>query len=219
MMFKHITLLTILSIFLFGCSNTNERPGYESEEASDENSVLYILDEDLDTVVAVACEESYPSYESTNNGEFNNGEICLTYPSSWEVVQQNAEATDRTTIAVQVMQKSLNDYEFRPNINVICSNDKYKESPYALAKASFNQIKDAGLSTSLIGINNCTVGGYKGSVAEYTVDIENHQLHIYQYIIKKNDNTTLTITTSLDNKNLNTQRKTAQDIINSITIF
>jgi len=219
MMRKHIILLTILSTILIGCGNINKRLGYESEDITDEDSVLCTLDEDLDTVVDVAYEEPYPSYDYDNTGRFNNGKISLSYPSSWEVVQQNAQVTDRTTVAVQVMQKSMNDFDFKPNINVIFSKDKHTERTSSLAKTSFNQVKDSGLPATLLEIKNCYIGGCKGSVVEYIIDIENYKMHVYQYILKKRDNTTITITTTLDHYNLNQQRKVAQSIIDSIIIY
>lgn len=221
-MSRYIILLFIISDILFGCGN--KRLGYESDETDETQVEESIMDMDtvvpiteVDTVIDPQCEVSKLS--NNNSIKFDNGEICIHYPSSWEVVQQNARATDRTTIAVQIMQKYINDYDFRPNINVICSKDKHAESTSSLAKISFNQVKDSGLQTTLMGIKSCNLGGCKGSVAEYIVDIEDYKLHIFQYIVKKEDKTTITITATLDHSNLNKQRTVANDIIDSIIIY
>lgn len=219
-MSRYIILLLIISGTLFGCSN--KRLGYESEETED-GQVEDSTDADLCVPVIEVDSVIDREYEATklsnNSGEFNNGKIYLHYPSSWEVVQQNTRATDRTTIAVQIMQKYINEYDFRPNINIIFSRDKHTETTYSLAKISFNQVKDSGLLTTLLGIKSCNISGCKGSVVEYIVDIENYKLHIFQYILKKSDNTIITITSTLDHDNLGYQRKIAQSIIDSITIY
>lgn len=150
--------------------------------------------------------------------QYNHTNFSFNYPKTWEIVQQNRKATQHTTIAVQIMDQSVSSNDFTSNINVIVSSDKHSESTNELAKISFNQIKQSGISCSLNEIRNVTIGGYNGSVADYIVRLQGYSLRYYQYIVKKTDNTTITITITLDNNKLSKYNKIAKEMINSFTI-
>lgn len=207
-----------LLCFLNSCTGSSNRLGYES----DENDTAITLEEksieavDSDTVV---CEVYEPPISSGLPEVYSDGRMKINFPSSWQIVQKNSRVTTHTTIAVQIMEKERNDYDFRPNVNVIFSREKHSEPTSQLARMSYNQAKEAGFAASLIGISDCEIDNCNGSVAEYTATIEGYKLHIYQYIVKKPDNSTITITMTLDHEKLNQQKNIAQEIINSIIIY
>ncbi len=222
--------LAVIAILKFsGCSSNDKRLGYESDNTSieyDSNTVV----ENCDTVVASEdYEDDNDIVDISEFGEtpdnkflsevYSNSKFSIRYPSNWDVVQENAQATDNTTIAVQIMQRGTNDYDFRPNVNIIASKDKRTETTASLARVSYDQARKIGFATNLIGIHDCQVNGKGRSVAEYIATVEGYKLHIYQYIVKKKDNSTFVITMTLDNNNLGTQKSLSQQIINSIKIF
>lgn len=213
------TLLASMCLlcFLNSCIGSNNRLGYES----DENDTAITLEESLENSDSdtVMCEVSEPSISSRLPEVYSDDRIRINYPSSWQIVQQNAKVTTHTTIAVQIMERERNDYDFRPNVNVIFSREKRSEPTSRLARMSYNQAKEAGFAASLIDISDYEISNCNGSVAEYIASIEGYKLHIYQYIIKKPDDTTITITMTLDHEKLNTQKNIAQEIINSIIIY
>lgn len=221
----NIALMAILTFY--GCSSKGERLGYESLNSTIEYESI-ADGADSDTVVGVEASDYNPVdmsvSEKTSNHQylsqtFSNYKFSIRFPSNWDVVQENARATDNTTIAVQIMQREVNEYDFRPNVNIIASKDKRTESPTTLARMSYNQVKESGLPTNLIGIHDCQVNGKKGSVAEYVMTIEGYKLHLYQYIVKKKDNSTFIITVTLAQDKFKEQKALSQQIINSIEIF
>ena len=162
---------------------------------------------------------SNPEKTSALPKKYNHSKFSFNYPTSWAVVQENSKATANTSIAVQVMEQNVGANEFAPNINVIISKDKHSESTSQLARISFNQIKDSGLSCRPNGIKDVTIDNNKGSVVDYTINIEGYNLRILQYHIKKNDNTTFVITLTLDNNKFDNQRKIANQIIESFSLY
>lgn len=227
-------VLVIASFALTSCSLNSKKLGYESEDemiesqiqdtqGCDTAAVIDDLGED-DTVVAIdeditAVRDQHETNDVILPKVYSDSKFSIRYPSTWEIVQQDARATANTTIAVQIMQKPENDYDFMPNVNVIVSKNKHVESTADLARLSYSQAKDAGFATSLIGVRAYSINGNKGSVAEYTASIEGYKLHIFQYIVKKKDNTTFTITMTLDHSNMRKQQALAQQIIDSIKIL
>lgn len=230
-MMKYIVfILVVIAMLNFsGCSPNNKRLGYEFENTPIEHASNTVA-ENCDTVVAV---ETYgddydrvdtTEFEETPDNKFlseiySNSKFSIRYPSNWEVVQENAQATANTTIAVQIMQRGANKYDFRPNVNIIASKDKRTETTASLARLSYNHAKELGFATNLIDIHDCQISGKDGSVAEYIATIDGYKLHLYQYIVKKKNNSTFVITMTLDHNNLGTQKSLSQQIIDSIKIF
>lgn len=216
--FKLYILLWCFILIFVSCSGSNNRLGYETEE----NQMSKTYEE---STIAIGCDSVIkPSpYESANSPYlsevYSDSKFKIFFPSSWEIVQRNAKASANTTIAVQIMEKERNEYDFSPNINVIFSKEKLPESPSELALLSYNKAKEIGLANSLIGIKDCKISHYNGSVVEYIASIERYNLHVYQYIVKKQNNATITITITLDQGKLQKQLEIAQDIINSIEIY
>lgn len=200
-------------LFLFvGCSNHSNNLGYESDDTSN----YVIEDESLFLPSSESQLDEFCSYESTSiiNGKIRT--FSIEYPKSWEIIQEDAKVSDNTIINLIIMQKAFNEVDFRPNINIIMSKNKYIESTSQLAKKSYDQFHRAGYASSLIGIHNCKVGRINGSVVEFIGNIEGYLLHYFQYIVKKHDNTTCVITLTLDHNNLSNQMCLASKIIESI---
>lgn len=223
--------LAVIAILNFsGCSSNDKRLGYESDNTPieyDSNTVVENCDtvvvsenyEDDNDIVDISEFGETPDNKFLLSEVYSNSKFSIRYPSNWDVVQENAQATDNTTIAVQIMQRGTNDYDFRPNVNIIASKDKRTESTASLARISYDQARKIGFATNLISIHDCQVNGKGGSVAEYIATVEGYKLHIYQYIVKKKDNSAFIITMTLDSNNLGTQKSLSQQIINSIKIF
>lgn len=223
-----VYILAVIAILNFtSCSSNDKRLGYESENTTIEYKSNAVI-ENCDTVVAAEVyDDSYDiadttEFEGTPDNKllpeiYSNSKFSIRYPSNWDIVQENARATGNTTIAVQIMQQGTND--FRPNVNIIASKDKHTEPTASLARVSYNQARELGFATNLIGIRDCQVNGKDGSVAEYIATVEGYKLHIYQYIVKKKDNSTFVITMTLDQNNLGTQKSLSHQIIDSIKIF
>ncbi|MCM1142658.1 MAG: hypothetical protein NC453_29145 [Muribaculum sp.] len=213
----HYIITILLCIILYSCVGSNNRLGYESEECDTAVAASeFSPDSDRDTYVS----EKYKSLPTSNLTEiYTDNRMSILYPSSWEIVHKNAKIAANTTIAVQIMEKRRNDYDFCPNVNVIFSREKRTESTSNLAMLSYKQANEAGYATNLIDIKDCKISGCKGSLAEFTASIEGYDLHIYQYIIKKIDNTTIIITVTLDQGKLKKQLITAKEILNSVTIY
>lgn len=230
MMKFFVFLLAIIAIIKFcGCSSNDKKLGYESEdELYEYESPVTMENYDTDIVEETYDDESEiditTEFEVTPENNilsriYSNNKFSIKYPSNWDVVQDNTRATKNTTIAVQIMQRETNEYDFRPNVNIIASKDKYSESAITLARKSYNQVKDLGIAANLIEIRVCQIDGKEGCVAEYTATVEGYNLHIYQYIVKKKDDSTFVITMTLDQTNLRNQKTLSQQIIDSIKIF
>lgn len=220
---------------LASCSFNNKKLGYEQEDkeceyhlndTEEEWNTPVVVDEfnEYDTVIAVEKDNVVANRRYNKNDKllpmvYSDSKFSIRFPSTWEIVQQNARATAHTTIAVQIMQIAENDYAFRPNVNVIVSQNKHTESTASLARLTYDQAKAVGFATSLVGIREYSINGKQGSVAEYIASIEGYKLHIFQYIVKNKDNSTFTITMTLDHDNMAGQKTLAQQIIDSIKIF
>lgn len=230
MMKYYVFILVGMAILSFyGCSSNEKKLGYESDSSPLEYESNAVV-KNRDTVVATDSHNEDVKIIDTSESEevsenkflskiYSNSKFSIKYPSDWDVVQENTRATENTTIAVQIMQRGTNEYEFRPNVNIIVSKDKRAESTASLANISYNQAKKLGFGTNLIGIRDCQVNGKNGTVVEYIAAIEGYKFHIYQYIVKKKDNSTFIITMTLNHNNLRDQNPLSQQIIDSIKIF
>lgn len=197
--------LFISAIILISCTG-NKNLGYESEQEQP--------NQDSD----IKSEDAVPEIELRFSEVFKNKEIQINYPSSWEIIQQNAQTSENTKIIVQIMQKSTNETDFRPNINIIFLNNKHSEDTDHLAKLAYDQTSNLGYQTSLIDIRECKISNQNGSIAEYTAQIDSYTLHVFQYIIKKKDNSIVLITATLDHNKVSEQELLAKSIIDSIIL-
>lgn len=150
--------------------------------------------------------------------KFSSDKFSITYPSTWEKVQQDVEAGTKTTISIQIMEKRKDDYSFSPNINIIVSKDKRIESTDYLAEISHKQLINAGIKCELISIENCKLSNFEGSICKQIVILNGFEILQYQYIIKKQDNTTFIITAAMDNSNYESQEDTIKEILSSLII-
>ena len=149
---------------------------------------------------------------------YANKYFSFNYPSSWRITQEDSRATANTVVAVQVMQSPINNIDFCPNINIIVSSQKWTETTSALANISSINNKKVVSTYKEIGINDIKVGGCYGSLLQYTVAVNGYKLRGSQYIVKKNDNTVITITATTDANKHWEQIKTINAILNSMTI-
>lgn len=210
---NYLYFILSFTLVILSCCNENHKLGYESEN----NASVEPASQESSQPDEMRSEIS--NQKSTLPQKYTSKSFSINYPSDWEIVQQNVKATKNTTIAVQIMQKVLNENYFRPNVNVIISNRKDKERTSTLAYVSYKQVNDVGFADRLEGIYPCSIGGCDGSVVEYIANVDDYKLHVYQYIVKKTDNTVITITMTLDYKKGIEQIAVAQEIINSIKIF
>ena len=150
--------------------------------------------------------------------QYSNKYFSINYPSSWQVVQDDNQITENTSISVQIMQIAENDYDFSPNINIIVSSRKWQESTEFLALQSANASKDALSTYNKIGISNAYIDNCKGSLLEYSMTISGYKLYGNQYIVKKADNTTFTITATTDFNKHTIQMIEVEAILKSIHI-
>lgn len=148
---------------------------------------------------------------------YSNSYFHLRFPDSWEIVQENNQVTNKTNISVQIMEKRVNEYDFRPNINVIVSSRKWKEPTSYLAQQTINQNQQVLDGYHLIRKkDNIVLSKCNGSSIQYTFEVQGYTLHGIQYIIKKQDNTTFIVTGTADNTK--EQQNIIDSIIKTITI-
>ena len=118
-----------------------------------------------------------------------------------------------------MIEENLND-ENKPvsSINIIISNKKWNEPTSYLAKKSHEEIKKYDYQCNFISIDDCILSGYKGSVLKQTIVLNGFKYLQYQYIVKKEDNTTFIITVDMDNSNYESQEDTIKEILSSLII-
>ncbi len=151
--------------------------------------------------------------------QFSNKYFSIKYPSSWQIVQEENQATNNTAVSLQIMEKQKNEYDFRPNINIIVSNKKWNESTaYLTEQTSHNNSMAIPDYTQLAIFNDVSLGKCKGSLLWYSFNVQGYHLRGNQYIVKKSDNTTFIITATMENSKYNKQKTTLQDIIESLII-
>ena len=150
---------------------------------------------------------------------YSNAFFSINYPSSWMIVQDDNQITTNTTISVQIMEKKITDVDFRPNINIIVSSRKWKESTSDLASQSSKNNKQQIPQYKKLGIGETHISNNKGSLLEYTCIIQGYKLHGNQYIIKKSDNTTFIITATTDESKHREQMKIVDAILKSSHII
>lgn len=103
-------------------------------------------------------------------------------------------------------------------VNIIKSAQKRTENTANLASLTLNQIKSVLPQVQSVRTQSVTISGCTGTLIEYEGIVNGYSLHWFQYIIKKTDNTTFTITCTLDNNKLQSQKKIADLIVKSIII-
>ena len=151
--------------------------------------------------------------------ETSNNYFTLKYPSSWQIVMDDNQVTNNTTVSIQIMQKRVNDYDFCPNINIIVSSRKWNESSSQLATTTIrNNEKLIPRYKFIKKTDNISIGGYNGSLITSEYSIDNCKVNSYQYIIKKPDNTVFIISATVDTKENKNQMEVINTILNSIII-
>lgn len=149
---------------------------------------------------------------------FGNQYFSLNYPSDWEIVNEDANTTKDINISIQVMQKRVNDTDFLPNVNIIKSPQKYIQSTEELVRVSLNQIKQVAPQVRESGAKDVVIDGCSGTCVTYNCNLQGYELEWYQYIVKKADNTTYTITCTIDYFKRDAQKPIIDAIVKSLVI-
>lgn len=150
---------------------------------------------------------------------YSNENFSIKYPATWQIVQDDSQVTNNTSISVQIMEKQKNDNDFRPNINIIVSKKKWSEPTSYLAKNTISQNKQIMNSYQLLEqSDNISISNCQGSLIDYTFNIQGYKLHGIQYILKKKDNTTFIITVTTDAAKHSKQKVISDALINSLKL-
>lgn len=149
---------------------------------------------------------------------YGNKFFTLNYPDSWEIVMEDDRAISNVNVSVQVMAKKVNDIDFRPNVSIIKSAQKWTETTEYLAAGTIVQIKKMSPFVKSKGTKSVVISTCCGTMVEYEYVYDGYPLHFFQYIIKKADNTTFSITCTVDNNKLQSQKKIVDAIVRSIVI-
>ena len=151
--------------------------------------------------------------------QYSNKYFNLKYPSSWQIIQDDNQVTNNTAIYLQVMEIQKNNSDFRPSVNIIVSSQKRMESASELARVTIMQQKQYFGDYNLIRqTNNIVLSKANGCVIEYQVNVQGYLLYGIQYIVKKPDNTTFTITGTMDASKYQEQQNIIEKIIKSLII-
>ena len=110
------------------------------------------------------------------------------------------------------MEGQKNDYDFRPNINIIVSNKKWRESTAYLAEQTSQNNRRLIRSYKQLSTSNDVVLG------KCSFSVQGYQLKADQYIVKRTDNTTFIITATMENCKYSEQNKLVQSILKSLII-
>jgi hypothetical protein len=149
---------------------------------------------------------------------FGNQYFSLNYPSDWEIVNEDANTTKDINISIQVMQKRVNDTDFLPNVNIIKSPHKYTQSTKELVRMSLTQIKQVVPQVREGEFKEVIIDGCSGTCVTYNCNLQGYELEWYQYIVKKADNTTYTITCTIDYFKRDSQKPIVEAIVKSVVI-
>jgi hypothetical protein len=174
--------------------NSPDKPAAQSKSTTQKNSPTIALDK-----------------------TFGNKYFTVNYPSNWEIVNEDANTVRDIDISVQVMQKRTNDTDFLPNVNIIKSPQKRTEPALELARITLNQLMQV-ISIEDVTSDAVEVSGCKGVIVTYKAELQGFPLEWYQYIVKKTDNTTYTITCTINQTKRSTQKPIVDAIVKSCVI-
>lgn len=150
--------------------------------------------------------------------EYSYKYFSLKYPSTWQIVQDNNQATATTTISVQIMEKKKNDVDFRPNINIIVSATKWTEPASYLAQQTSQNNRKVVSTYKQLSISDTEISGCKGSLLSSSMYLQGYSMRSDQYIVKKSDNTTFIITATTDSNKYQSQMAVINEILKSLVI-
>ena len=150
--------------------------------------------------------------------EYSNKYFSLKYPSTWQIVQDNNQATATTTISVQIMEKKKNDVDFRPNVNIIVSATKWTEPASYLAQQTSQNNRKVVSTYKQLSRSDTEISGCKGSLLSSSMYLQGNSMRSDQYIVKKSDNTTFIITATTDSNKYQSQMAVINEILKSLVI-
>lgn len=176
------------------------------------NLVISVLTAILTGMCIVSCAQDLEK-------EYSNKYFSLRYPSLWQIVQDDNHLTETTVISLQIMQKQLNDYDFRPNINIIVSATKWTEPTSYLARQTADNNKRVIPNYVVIDMrNDVKIDGCNGTLLSSRIEYQGFKMRSDQYIVKKADNTTFIITATTDNAKYQKQSAVIKKILDSMVI-
>ncbi len=183
-----------------------------SQNATTSQEVQY--DDELEIVVDSISTDSI----SIMSNHFSNRFFSIDYPDTYQIYQENNQVTADTSISLQIMEIQKNDYDFLANINIIVSGTKRLEPTATLVQIGPEQMSRAFTDYQVLRqIDNVVVSLAKGSVVECKWGLNGYSLSQHQYVVKKADNTTYTITLTWDSAHPE-QKEVLQNILGTLNI-
>lgn len=131
---------------------------------------------------------------------YNSEKFSISYPESWIVTLENQKIGD-TNVALQIMENQVDEDKYADNISIIVSSERRKESTLELAKMTEKNTKRFFSNILQLGIEDCTLSGFKGNILKHIIKDDEIEILQHQYIIKNNDNIVYIITLSMDHNN------------------
>lgn len=146
-------------------------------------------------------EESSPV--STEGSSFDklyaNAFFSISFPSDWQVVKDDDDVTDKTTVSVQIMEKQKNDANLRPNINIIVFKDKHTESLDSVIQQAIESNQSGVPGYKQLNVIPAKVGERSCKRLEFTATVNAYELRCFQYVVQKRDGTIVLLTATTDN--------------------
>lgn len=215
-----------MDAWLMSCEPTSVKGDIASSKIYNFNNYdVTLRNEDIGIHYMITCRNSNPAIENKATIDipleklYSNEYFSIKFPTSWQVIKDDNKVTNCTSISVQIMEKKNNDYDFRPNINIIVSGKKRLESAETLANITISQNRQAIPSYQLLCKDNSVALSHcQGCRIEQQFSIQNYKLRNIQYIVKNPDNIAYTITATMDASKYSTQVHILKQIINSLII-
>ena len=118
------------------------------------------------------------------------GAFSISYPSNWEVVRNPYEE-----VRVSILAPITGNSSFRTNVNVVSSKKSSSlESIFQVEQDVISKNRQIFNNYQLISKEEVTINGISGLKVTATWSISGVKVKGIQYILKKADNTTYTIT-------------------------
>ena len=159
------------------------------------------------------------SQNTTGFKQYSNSFFSIEYPPNWSIVQDDTRVTQKATISLQIMQRALNNYDIRPNINIIINKNKELRSTSTVADTVIQQLKSV-ISSCVLNQkkNGVSLSGCKGTMTDISVSVNGSSMRVIQYIVKKPDNTLYNITCVIDAGKYDTQKPIIDKILSTLII-
>lgn len=162
---------------------------------------------------------SLMAVDSSFEKMYANKYFSLSFPSDWQVVEDDGEVTDKTTVSVQIMAKQKNDTSLRPNINIIVFKDKHTESLDSVIQQAIVSNRSSVPDYNQINVILAKVGERSCKRLEFTTTVNAYVLRCFQYVVQKQDGTIVLLTATTDNSCYLEQLPIIEAIISKTFIY